>query len=779
MAQRLLGAAHHDNQLSYGAARSIGPLHGRLRKRRGRLGLRPRATGAAEHRLVSGRSTPTGSQRERQTTIDPERWIAGSRSKLGRLDLDTGDLKIFDAELPQVEHDVGTGVIKGAVSTAGVLADGKLRIVVAQTGLLVIGEDGKVTEKAITLPDDAGDASPTSAALDRGGDRKRLWAATSAGLVRMNADTFAVEKVFGEAELGSTDVGSITIDPGTGAVYAVVYEETGTKLARVDGDAVTTLTPGDEGTPAGVIGDVVWSTKAGSAVFAIGSWSPTSGGVATWNGTTATTLATEGQLGAASRGEVTAFGAAHLTVDDTDGLVIVGGSMRATLPVGALVGGGLAWIDLGTKAITGLSTTTSFTPGDDIGALTYDAKTRRTYIAARQPCNEHQLGVLGLIAVSFRADGTPRFERPVLSGVRSMAVVGDDVYLGLRDDLPGLSCFGFNVQTGLVKLLGNRAGEHVPLQAGDDILPFAGPTAMAVESKGRFAIGTYRNGTFIGKPEKGHAFNQAGALNVSLYETDVAWTSSDSLWIAGMAVHDPVDGPELADVGPRGAALVKVDQDGKVISSKHYVLASKDTKDITGLPSGEIAGVAVAADGSSYLACATERLGARTHDRDLGEPFSLDGKVRAGGVAKIGTDGAITVIASSEVAPDPRGIALDAAGDLWVLDAEKGLLHREKDAFVAAKSQDGVPAGAYPRGLYRGANGDGVSLYDRGALVSLGGASTFISNAGHTWRAAARGQGVLLIGSDEGLIRVRVKGTTDVQEKAPEAGALPSFPTKP
>jgi hypothetical protein len=488
-------------------------------------------------------------------------------------------------------------------------------------------------------------------------------------------------------------------------------------------------------------------------------------------------LATDAQLGAAARGAPAAFGAWHITVDDTDGLVIVGGSIRPQPPIGVLKGGGLAWVDLATKKVAGMSTTTSFLPGDDIGAVTYDATSRRTYIAARQPCNEQQLGNLGLVAVSFRDDGTARFERPVLSGVRSMAVVGDDVYLGLRDDSPGLSCFGYVVQTGLVRLQGNRAGELVPLQVppdGDGIVPFAGPTALAVQGTDRFAIGTFRDGTFVGAPTNGYAFNQAFSPNVSLYENDVAWASADTFWIAGSAVHDPTDTPDLADVGPRGAALVKLGADGKPATFTHYVLASKDAKDVTGLPSSEIAAVAVDASGTGFLACATERLGVRSTDRALGDPFMLGGKVRKGGVAAIGSDGKINVIANDTVAPDPRGIALDPAGDLWVLDAEKGLLHRQSSAFAAATLPEGAPAGAYPHGLWHGGAEDVAALYDKGALVSLGGKSTFISDAGHAWRAASRAQGVLLIGSDRGLIRARI-AATDVAEKPATKGALPSF----
>jgi hypothetical protein len=707
---------------------------------------------------------------------DPDGAPGVVHSGLGRLDLDTGEVKIFDAELPQVDYDFGGGPLKGAVSTAGGVQDGTRQLVVAQTGILVI-EDGKVTAKAISIPGGA-NASPTWIAVDRGGGRARIWAATEVGVVRLHADTFAVEKVYGAAELGSIDVGSIAVDPGSGALYAAVYESggPGSHVARIDGDAVQSLVPGAQGTPAGVVGDIVWSASAKAAVIAVASWDPASGGVATWDGTTGTTLALEGQLGLAARGMEEAFGAVRLAVDEADGLVIVGGNIRAVGPIGILEGGGLAWIDLKTKRVAGLSTTTSFLPGDHIAAIAYDAKTRRTYISAHQPCSETQLGNLGLVAVSFRTDGTPRFERPVLSGVRSMAVVGDDVYLGLRDENPGLSCFGYAVQTGLVRLEANRSGEIIPLVAtgSEAITPFAGPTAMATDAKGRFAIGTFRDGTFVGDPAGGQAVNQAGEFGVSLYENDVAWAGADSVWIAGQGVHDPADPVSLADVGPRGAALLLFDPGSKAVTAKHYVRASKDAADVVGLPSDEVAAIALGSDGAAYLACATERVGVHASDRILGDPFVLQGKTRAGGVARIDEDGAITVLAGSDAAPDPRGIAFDSAGKLWVLDAAKGLLRLENGALVSAAAPGGVPAGAYPHGLWRGADQDGAALYDKGASFTLGGVSAFIGDAGHAWRAAPRAKGVLMIGTDEGLVRAHLDSAA-AAERPVEAGALPAF----
>jgi hypothetical protein len=697
------------------------------------------------------------------------------RGGLGRLDLDSGAIRVFEDELPRADYELpGHTTAQGPIATGAVVEDGARVLAPTPSGVLVL-EGGKAALRAIdVMPGTT--ASPTAIALDRAGGRARLWASTDAGLVRLNADTLEVEQRYAEVELGSANVGPLAIDPATGAVYVAVFTATGSLVARVDGDVVTTLAPGQDGALDGEVGDVVWSAAASTAYIALGSWDAAGGGVVSWDGAHVTTVVTEVELAIAARGDAVPFGASTLALDDGEGLLIVGGRVQTVSAFGELAGGGLAFVDLASGGVAGLSTMDQAIPGDDIRALAYDPETRRTYVAARQPCNELKMGEVGLFAVSFRDDGTPRLERPVLSGVRAAVVIDDRVYVGLRDDAPGAACDGIPVQSGLGVLRKNRSAEILPLVGAlgsEAITAFAGPVALAASS-GRFALAARREGLFVGEPAHGLALNPALSLGVSLYTNDVAWSGADAVWIAGAARHGSADDPALADTIPRGAALIRLAPDGTLAASQRFVRASQDPADVIGLPSNEVAAVVVAADGSAYLACATERLGDSADGRVLGDAFLIGGEPRLGGLVRVSTSGAIEVLASGDALPDPRALALDASGALLVLDAQRGLLRYASGALTPV-ALDQAPAMAYPHGLWAGAEGELASLFDRGAVVSLGGLSRLVDGTGHAWRATKRSAGIVLVGTDEGLVRVRAPGVSDVDEPAITKGATPPF----
>lgn len=699
--------------------------------------------------------------------MSPEPRIRGG---LVRLDIDTGAVRVFESELPLAPYPLDE--IEGPTPTGSVIKDGERYLAVAMTGVLAIEGD--------TVTPHPMESAPVAIAIDRQGGRKRLWVSTSAGLVRMNADTFAVEKVYTEVELGASDTGPLALDPATGAAYVAVYSSDGqSHVARVLDDAVSLYEPGEQGTSLGAVADIVWSESNSAALIALAAWDPAEGGVVAWDGTAAELLVTEGDIAAAAIGEVKPFGASRLALDETEGTLVIGGRLRSVFQKG-IQGGGLAWMRLADKKLVGVPKAATTLPGQDIAALSYDPVTRRTYAAVRRPCSDIKLGNLGLLAVSFRGDGSARLERPILSGVRAMALAGDKVLLGLRDEKVGAACDGYAVQTGLVELKANRSGEIVPLTASvgnEDIWPFAGPTALAVRGgeATKLAIGTTGDGTFIGDPAGGYAFNQASTVEVSLIEHDVAWSGDNSVWIAGAATHHTGDDDFLADRGPRGAAEVYLSGSGVIGASRHYVRATDETTDVPGLPSGEVASLVVARNGDAYLACATERVDGDVLDRVLGKPFVFKGEVRTGGIARITHGGKVEVLASGDVAPDPRAVALDEAGTLFALDAQKGLLRHGEGGFEAVSVDPAAPVGSYPRGLWLGKGKDRAALYDTGASVSLGGGKAFVDGVGHAWRATERAAGVLLIGTDEGLVRVRTVDTADIMEQPAGEGAPPPF----
>lgn len=201
--------------------------------------------------------------------------------------------------------------------------------------------------------------------------------------------------------------------------------------------------------------------------------------------------------------------------------------------------------------------------------------------------------------------------------------------------------------------------------------------------------------------------------------------------------------------------------------------ASEEPEDIVGLPTGEITAIALADDGTAYLACGTERMDA-DNDRGFREPFVLDGEIRLGGVARIAPDGTVTVLTADGEIPDPRGIALEPSGDVLVLDREKGLLRFSGGAWEVVV-QEGVPSDAIPTGLWIGAVDTRATLYDQGALISIGDESQLVEGVGHTWHSLERAPHVLVVGTDEGLLRIHGPDAGDVVESAIEIGAMPPF----
>lgn len=108
-----------------------------------------------------------------------------------------------------------------------------------------------------------------------------------------------------------------------------------------------------------------------------------------------------------------------------------------------------------------------------------------------------------------------------------------------------------------------------------------------------------------------------------------------------------------------------------------------------------------------------------------------------------------------------------------LLDATKGALQLVDGKVSAFALPAAPPAGAVPQSLWISAQGL-VAGYDRGAVVKLGDAKKVIEDVGYVWRAFERGDGVVLLGSDEGLLRAR-SAAQDIAESAPGAAVLPAF----
>jgi hypothetical protein len=711
--------------------------------------------------------------------LDPaDRSGATALAGLARLDLDSGEVEYLGDELPQETKWIGA---VGPVDTADVIEDGDRAIALSRLGLLVIENDAVTLHELEVEP--GVKAVPMAMALDRSDSRAYLWVGTNQGLLGLNADTLELEQRFAMAELGTDSVGSLAIDPSTGAVFAALHDLDGPGLgsgvARVLPSLVSFFSPGDQGTGLGSVGDVVFDSVWKAALFAVSNFSAQGGGVLRWDGVVARTVASEGQLGLPGCGLPCAFGPSDLALDSEARLLIVGGRLTSTMS--GLLGGGLVVLDLETGQMAGDILGQLRLPGAHVTALIYDPQTKRTYASLAAPCSDVHLGNLGLFALSFAKDGSLQVERPILSGVRSLLETGEGMLVGLRDEMPGASCEGLLVQTGLVRLQSNRSGLLLPLGLAHqvtEILPDAGPVALDAVGDDAFAVGTWRDGTLIGGLADGLVINQALEPGVSLLTSDIAFAGADKVWLSGPATHDNGDPDVLADKGPRGAASFILGPGPSLSEIKHYVRLATSEGEIGGLPSSNVTDILPKGDGSALLGLGIERLRG-VYDRDEGQPFVFEGETREGGLAVIDEQGQLSVLQAGAPLSDVRAIALADDGLLHVLDASSGYatwdLSGNSSPKLASLPGPGAPKGSIPRSLWLGKGGDLAATFDTGALVWLGGNAAFLDEFGDCWRMELRSGGGLLIGSDRGLVRVVHGGQDDVSEPAPVEAFDPPF----
>ena len=728
------------------------------------------------------------------TRIEQTLWIGTAaiydsstddvRGGLYRLELDTGVFESFEDQLPRRDLE---GFGSGPAPTAAVIEDGERLIVVTRDGLLtrdIAGEDFTLN----TLTVNGVETTPLTAALDREGGRANLWVASADGLLRLNPDTLAIEDRYDTTTLGSDSVTTLTVEPSTGAVNAVVRFDDGTsQLVRLlDGIVTATLVPGAGEVPEGFFRDLAWSSSEGALYATLSSWDATTGGVIRWDTVGQIDhVATEGELARGASGEAAAFGAWSLELDEASSLLIVGGRINSEGPVGGLKGGGVAWIDLSRSddielQITGLTWLSDDIAGDHVTALAYDPQSGRTFASLHYPCSEFRLGNAGLEAIAF-VDGAPRFSSPVLSGVRDVKVIGDKTYAVMRDENPGLACEGVNVQKGLVQLHEDHSGWVLPISLSEPSsfnLNSYAAVALDAWSEDKIVAGSRGDVLFLSTPSGAESLTPALDLGVSNKLYDVAWEDENTLWASGLATHQTNDDANLADVGPRGAARIVLNATDEIESVTHYVLATRDApgpSTVTGLPSSEVRDVVVTPNGETILICGTERVGASVYDRDEGEPFVLDGSPRLGGVASVSSDGAMTPLLDGAAVPDGRAGAWGSDDALYILDAERGLLRWSDFVVDALELPADPPTGSTPHRLWMGADDSLVATLSTGAAIRLGGVEVFATDVGHTWGVTERSEDVLWIGADEGLLRVYTQDVTPPAETLPPQGAAPPF----
>ena len=715
----------------------------------------------------------------------PEGMFVGTRSvedgfdgevhgQLLRVDRTTGGVRVWDDELPLAPPAFPLGPA-GPTSTGNVVVAGGRTLAAAPTGVLVIEGDAVTLE---AIPGVDGVDTLTEIARSEGS----LWASTGAGLFELDLVTLTVRDMLSAAELGGSP-GPIATAP-SGDLYAVVFGSSGASVVLIrDGAVARTLIPGTDGVPAGTPRDIVFSAERGVAFVALGSWAATSGGVVTWDGESSEWIASEGELSLALSSEPQAFGASTLAIGEEDEVLLVGGQIQGGFA--GFRGGGLALIDLSqlpALAVAGTTAGASGLAGDHVTSLAWDDARNEAWVAAWQPCDESRLGFGGLDLLTWEG-GKPAFRKPVLGGVRGLRVVDGEVWVGLRDDLPGNRCFGMNIQQGLAALRSDRTAEVVDIPRPGDAWWHpnrVGPSMILPSPAGDpLVLVTERDDLYLGDDTRARLENPA-FIGPSLFLQDAVWEDGDTLWIGGRATHQLGDGPELYDVGPRGAARIDVTSAGAIVSRTHYVRATRDAPapdEVTGLPSSDVR--AIVPDGDVvWIVSATERIYAGDYDRNDGTVWTGESGPRRGGLARVERgDGSLTVVADASQLPDGRAATLDAAGVLHVVDSQRGFLAWNGSTFDEVPLSVTVPEGAIPQTLWMGSDGELVIGYDLGAVVSLGGVTEWLEGFGFVWNAIARGEGVVLLGTDEGLVRVRAPGVAPIAEPAPTPGQLPPFAT--
>lgn len=716
------------------------------------------------------------------------------RGGLFRYDLASGDAVRFEDELPREDYSEFMALDPlsfGPAPTAGVQADGDRFVVVARTGLLGFTDE---SFDQVVVTHEGQPLVPVQLAIARDGLRPVAWMTSNVGLVRLDEDTFTVEAVIRGADLGiegdtGGDFGRLAVDPDTGAVYAGYYTSDGrSALVRVgvDNQRRVWLT-GDSG-PRGRVGELVFSKAAGKVYAALASWSAAEGGVVAWDGEAVTSLVREGALAEAHRGEVGAFGAHSLALDEVNGVLAVGGQVQSGF--GGLKGGGLVLVELGGEGVPrllGLDSREAPFIHWHVQSLAWDVTGRELFLVASDLCSETRLRALGVFGIRF-VGGRLVYRRPFVSSVRSLAEVdgkdgAGEVLAGVRDDNGGLACESVPISSGLGRLeVGGLELVPVVSTSGDAISENPGVTAMHAE--GGLTLGTWRDGFLVGQKAGDRVEGLVGnpaLIGPSLF-LDAVWARDTErggreVWLAGRTSHQPGDPVVVADRGPRGVAKLEVDNSA-VASAVHYVRSSEDAEDVVGLPSGDVRDLAANAAGDLVLSCAKERM-APNYDRDEAPVFTLDGQSRGGGLALIpGADrGVVSVLADHTVTPDPRAVAFAPDGHLWVADAERGVLRSTApvgaeagragaDAIPREPPEalgflpvelEGWPTGAKPIRLWAGQGGDLAVATSMGLWVRLGGRELVVDGVGYVWSLLWR-DGALWAGSDEGLVVVSPEG---------------------
>ena len=394
----------------------------------------------------------------------------------------------------------------------------------------------------------------------------------------------------------------------------------------------------------------------------------------------------------------------------------------------------------------------------------------RAYVAGWNLCSEHRAGVSPLLRLEAHSDGL-RLVRPVLSGVRVMTPGPEGaLWLGLRDEHPGLRCDGLEVHQSVCRLRADGACEiWTPyINRGEDSFAAApGATAITFGDPERreLALATSRDATFVrlGDETFGLATQLEPGLNLEM--TAAAFSGPGDLWLGSSYRWDALPGFSEAERalinarGPQGLGFLPLGAREERLPMRRYVRQPSDQavdrEEIGGLPSSNVRAISPLAGTRRVLVgLARERL-ENVYDHLQG---AVAPTLARGGMVII-EDRALRVVQTGAAAPADEVVAFARAGGaLLALDAERGVFTVDEAAALAELS---APAAwsAPERALSLAANERGdlaVGTTTGLFLRAPGGALARVAleaRTGYVWALRFEGD-VLLAGTDEGLLRV-------------------------
>lgn len=406
------------------------------------------------------------------------------------------------------------------------------------------------------------------------------------------------------------------------------------------------------------------------------------------------------------------------------------------------------------------------------------------FLAGRQLCSEHKARQLPVYKIErLGAPEDAVVARPWIDGVRSIAVdpVNGEAWLGLRSELPGMSCDGITVSQALCRLRADGSCQVTVPRVNVNADLFA-PTPGVVDiafgdaERNQVALATARDALFFQLGDDARALPTQFEPGLNLRHTSADWGDDDTLWIGSVIEWQSHEDDLVNHRGPHGLGWFQLNEVGIPTATKRYVRVPTDNTpsvDVGGLPSNMVYDV-LALEGAARAAVAlgVER-GAIAYDHLPGE--IAEGTESRGGVALIDGD-TVAVVAAPDGAEMAEIVALARGEDgvIYALDAGEGIFTvdvAEASAKLWTKATwDGERAlslavDASGRVAVGTTHGLHVFGADQGVTTAFAGMSS-----GYVWRVAFVEDGVLYAGTDEGLHRVAI-GAAALPAKGPASMA--------